>query len=170
MERETIVRSMVSTRKGDSPDLAEVLQTLANGLAGGLTAGPNAAKGKAGSKYSTKGILGGAGGEVVVGGDATEAGLAPVEADRPEKGAVAAIARSEAQAARPPKASPAELPQSGMIKQAAKLAEKFPDSPNMQRMLQQITNPKVSAADKGGILALMNSEANMLAEELDMEI
>lgn len=55
--------------------------------------------------------------------------------------------------------APAELlPESAIARQAGKLLKKYPDNPNLQRMLMQITNPKVRESDKQSILALMHSE------------
>jgi hypothetical protein len=60
------------------------------------------------------------------------------------------------------------IKQSALEKQAALLAQRFPDSQILQRMLLQVQNPKVLEADKRGILALMNSEVQMLAEEAEL--
>ena len=69
-----------------------------------------------------------------------------------------------------PVAAPAELKQPSLVKQATVLASKFPDSLSLQRMLQQIANPKIPQADKKGMLAIMISEAQMLSQDRDLDL
>jgi hypothetical protein len=69
-----------------------------------------------------------------------------------------------------PDPAPAELKQSTLVKQAAMLARKFPESLSLQHMLLQMTNPKTPTADQRGILAIMVSEVQMLSQALDMDL
>mmetsp|Transcript_26896 Transcript_26896/g.62460 ORF Transcript_26896/g.62460 Transcript_26896/m.62460 type:complete len:82 (+) Transcript_26896:3-248(+) len=61
---------------------------------------------------------------------------------------------------KPGAAAPAELlPESTIARQAGKLMKKHPESENLQKMLLQITNPKVPESDKQALLALMTVES-----------
>ena len=67
--------------------------------------------------------------------------------------------------------APAELaPKSSLVKQATILQKRFPESGALQRLMQQMVNPRVPDADKNALLALMSAEADALAAELGVDV
>ena len=150
--REKMVQDLMqSRRKQDQNDMSSLIAALA---AAGI-GGPGGPAGKMrGAKGATAGTSAAAeGGPAGEGGDAS--GL-------PKELTVGRGRKARA---------PAELaPKTALVKQATILQKRFPESETLQRLMQQMINPRVPDADKNALLALMSAEADALAVELGVDV
>lgn len=150
MLRESMVKDfMQHRRKQEQNDMASLIAALAKaGIGGaGATMGKKTAKGGAGKTEDAQGAAADAGAD---------------SSDLPKELTVGRGRKARA---------PAELaPKSSLVKQATILQKRFPESETLQRLMQQMVNPRVPDADKNALLALMNAEADALAAELGVDI
>jgi len=148
--RESMVQDFMQHRKkqeqNDMTALIAALAAAGIGGAGGMT-----------GKKGGKGVVTSAeGAEVTAGADAADGTGLPKE-----------LTVGRGRKAR----APAELaPKSSLVKQATILQKRFPESEALQRLMQQMVNPRVPDADKNALLALMSAEADALAAELGVDV